>query len=60
MLGQLQGQGKKPETLEIMYVQYYCNRLSSFRDLLRKQSVLVQQICDKKAQLVIKAPKFAY
>ena len=26
-------------TLENMYVQYKCNRPSSFRDLLRKQSV---------------------
>ena len=43
MLGQLQGQGQKPEkaqlgTLENMYVQYDCHRRSTFRDLLRKRS----------------------
>ena len=36
---------QKPEkaqlgTLEIMYVQYDCNRPSSFQDLLQKRSVL--------------------
>ena len=43
MLGQLQGQGPKPEkaqlgTLENMYVQYDCHQPSTFRDLLRKRS----------------------
>ena len=44
VLGQLQGQGQKPEkaqlgTLENMYVHYDCHRPSTFRDLLRKRSV---------------------
>ena len=43
VLGQLQGQGPKPEkaqlmTLKNMYVQYDCHRPSTFRDLLRKRS----------------------
>ena len=43
VLGQLQGQGPKPEkaqlgTLENMYVEYDCHRPSTFRDLLWKRS----------------------
>ena len=44
MLGHLQGQGLKTwkgttRELRELYVQYDCDRPSSFRDLLRKQSV---------------------